>query len=158
MKKLVLVMVLVLSALIVNAQRTTVKVSDLPKGVADSIQKEYSGYAIKESARNVENNITTYEVIVSKGTDQKTLHFDNTGKSLKSKGASDMNKSKTPGTDMDKSKTPSSTTPSSTPSSQPSTTPSSQPSTTPSSQPSTTPSSQPSSAPSSAPDDATNPR
>ena len=86
MKKLLLVMVLVLGALVVNAQRTPVKVSDLPKGVADSIQKEYSGYTIKESARNVENNVTTYEVVVSKGSDQKTLHFDNQGKSLKSKG------------------------------------------------------------------------
>ena len=136
-------MALVLGALVVNAQRTPVKVSDLPKGVADSIQKEYSGYTIKESARNVENNVTTYEVVVAKGTDQKTLHFDNQGKSLKSKGTWDMDKekSKTPNTDMDKSKTPSSTSPSSTTPS--STTPSSTTpsSTTPSS---TTPSSTPS--------------
>lgn len=128
MKKLLVVMVLVMGALVVNAQRTPVKVSDLPKGVADSIQKEYSGYTIKESARNVENNTTTYEVVVSKGTDQKTLHFDNQGKSLKSK--SSMDKSKSPDaldtdkskSDMDKAKTtPSSTTPSSTtPSSTPS--------------------------------------
>jgi hypothetical protein len=144
MKKLFLVMALVLGALVVNAQRTPVKVSDLPKGVADSIQKEYSGYTIKESARNVENNVTTYEVVVAKGTDQKTLHFDNQGKSLKSKGTWDMDKekSKTPNTDMDKSKTPSSTSPSYPSSSPSSTTPSSTTpsSTTPSS---TTPSSTP---------------
>jgi hypothetical protein len=149
MKKLLLVMAIVMGALVVNAQRTPVKVSDLPKGVADSIQKEYSGYTIKESSKNIENNVTTYEVIVSKGTEQKTLRFDNQGKSL-SKGSMDKSKSpdswdmdkdksKTPNTDMDKTKTtPSSTTPSSTSPSYPS---SSSPSSSPSS---TTPSSTPS--------------
>jgi hypothetical protein len=142
MKKLLVMMVLVLGALAVNAQRTPVKVSDLPKGVSDSISKEFSGYTIKESSKVVENNVTTYEVVISKGMNQKTLTFDNEGKSLKSKGAGhDMDMDKN--WDKSKSKTPSSSP--STPSSSPST-PSSSPST-PSSSPSSTPSSAPSSTP-----------
>jgi hypothetical protein len=113
MKKLLLVTVLVLGAIVANAQRTPVKVSDLPKGVSDDIQKEYTGYTIKESNRVVANNTTTYEVIVSKGTEQKTLLFDNEGKSIKSNSTMDkskspdswdMEKDKAPSTDMDKSK------------------------------------------------------
>jgi len=128
MKKLFVMMVLVMSALIVNAQRTPVKVADLPKGVSDSISKEFSGYTIKESSRVVENNMTTYEVVISKGMNQKTLTFDSQGKSLKSKGAgkdTDMDKN----WDKDKSKTPAApgSTPSTTPST-PSTTPSPSPS------------------------------
>lgn len=140
-------MVLVMGALIVNAQRTPVKVSDLPKGVSDSINKEYPGFTIKESSKVVENNVTTYEVEISKGMTSKTLTFDNTGKSLHSKG-SGLDKSDK---SMDRSKSNSSypTSPSSSPSTSPSSLPSSTPSTTPSSSPSTTPSSSPSSTPSS---------
>lgn len=133
-------MVLVLGALAVNAQRTPVKVSDLPKGVSDSISKEYSGYTIKESSKVVENNVTTYEVVISKGANQKTLTFDNEGKSLRSKGAGkDM--------DMDKNwdKSKSKTQPSPSSPNSPSSMPSSTPSTTPPSSPSSTPSSTPSS-------------
>ena len=108
-------MVLVLGAIVVNAQRTPVKVSDLPKGVADSIQKEYSGYTIKESNKVVQNNTTTYEVVVAKGSQQKTLMFDNQGKSLKhGSGMMDMDKSDKSKPDADKSRTDSRTTPSST--------------------------------------------
>jgi hypothetical protein len=133
MKKLLVMMVLVMGALVVNAQRSPVKVADLPKGVSDSISKEFSGYTIKESSKVVENNMTTYEVVISKGMTQKTLTFDSQGKSLKSKGAGhDMNMDKNWDKEKDKSKTPAS--PSSTPSS-PSSTPS-----TPSSTPSPLPS------------------
>jgi hypothetical protein len=126
MKKLVVIMLFVMGALAANAQRTPVKASDLPKGVSDSINKEYPGYTIKETAKVVSNNVTTYEVEISKGMTEKTLTFDNTGKSLKSKGM-----------DMDKSKTEPSSSPS------PSTTPNSPSSSSPSSSPS--PSTSPSS-------------
>lgn len=127
MKKLFVMLVLVMGALIVNAQRTPIKIADLPKGVSDSISKEFSGYTIKESSKVVENNMTTYEVVISKGMNQKTLTFDSQGKSLKSKGAGrDMEMDKN--WDKDKSKTP--TTPSSTPST-PSSTPSPSPTTPP---------------------------
>jgi hypothetical protein len=157
MKKLLAVMVLVLGAIVVNAQRTPVKVSDLPKGVADSIQKEYSGYTIKESNKVIQNNTTTYEVVVSKGSQQKTLMFDNQGKSLKhGTGTMDMDKSmdksKSNSWDNDKSSTDKSKTTTPSESSSPSSTPSSSGSTTyPSSGSSTTPSSSPSSSPSSTP-------
>lgn len=131
-------MVFVMGVMAAFAQRTPVKVSDLPKGVSDSISKEFSGYTIKESSKVVENNVTTYEVVISKGMNQKTLTFDNEGKSLKSKGAGSMDNDKS--WDKSKSKTP--TSPSSSPNS-----PSSMPSSTPSSTPSTSPS--PSSTPSS---------
>jgi hypothetical protein len=135
MKKLFVMLLLVMGALAVNAQRTPVKVADLPKGVSDSISKEFSGYTIKESSKVVENNVTTYEVVISKGMNQKTLTFDNEGKSLKSKGMGhDMDNDKS--WDKSKSKTPAS--PSSSPSS-PSSMPSSSPSSTPSSSPTTTP-------------------
>jgi hypothetical protein len=139
MKKLLVIMVLVMGALTLNAQRTPVKISDLPKGVSDSINKEFPGYTIKETSKVVENNVTTYEVEISKGMTSKTLKFDNTGKSLKGSGMGhdDMDK----GTDKSKSNSyPSSSSPSSspTPSSSPSSSPSSTPSSTPSS-PTTTP-------------------
>ena len=129
-------MVLVLGAMVVNAQRTQVKVSDLPKGVADSIQKEYMGYTIKESNKVVENNTTTYEVVILKGTQEKTLMFDNQGKSLKSKASgtvhdmdnSDKSKSDSWDNSTKTKTTPSSTSPSST--SPSSTSPSSSPSST----------------------------
>jgi hypothetical protein len=129
MKKLVLVMVFVMGVMAAFAQRSPVKVSDLPKGVSDSISKEYSGYTIKESSKVVENNVTTYEVVISKGMNQKTLTFDNEGKSLKSKGAGhdmddkswDKSKSKTPASPSSSPSSPSSPSPS--PSSTPSSTP-----------------------------------
>jgi hypothetical protein len=132
MKKLVVIMLFVMGALAANAQRSPVKASDLPKGVSDSINKEYPGYIIKETSKVVSNNVTTYEVEISKGMTDKTLTFDNTGKSLKSKGS-----------DMDKSKN--STTPEPGTSPSPSTTPDSHSSSSPSSSPSPTPSTSPSS-------------
>lgn len=130
MKKLLVVLVLLMGVLSLNAQRTPVKISDLPKGVSDSINKEFPGYTIKETSKVVENNVTTYEVEISKGMSSKTLKFDSTGKSLKGTG---MDK------DMDKTKEKSNNYPnSSAPNSTPSPAPSSNPSSTPSS-PTTTP-------------------
>ncbi len=113
-----------MGALTLNAQqRTPVKISDLPKGVSDSINKEFPGYTIKESSRVVENNVTSYEVEISKGMSTKTLKFDATGKSLKGSGMGND--------EMDKTKEKSNSYPSSSsPSSSPSSTPSS-PTTTP---------------------------
>lgn len=76
-------MVLVMGALAVNAQRTPVKVSDLPKGVVDSIAKDYAGYTIKETTKIVEKNIPTFEVVISRGMAQKTLTYNSEGKILK---------------------------------------------------------------------------
>jgi TPP-dependent 2-oxoacid decarboxylase len=86
MKKLLFVMVLVMGALAVNAQRTPVKVTDLQKSITDNIAKDYAGFTIKEATKVVENNVTTFDVVVTKGTTQETLCYDNTGKFLKKMG------------------------------------------------------------------------
>jgi hypothetical protein len=83
MKKLLFVMVLMMGALIVNAQKTPVKVSDLQKSITDNIAKDYAGFTIKEATKVVENNVVTFDVVVAKGTTQETLCYDNTGKFLK---------------------------------------------------------------------------
>jgi hypothetical protein len=83
MKKLLFVMVLVMGALVVNAQRTPVKVADLHKSITDNIAKDYVGFTIKEATKVVENNVTTFDVVVAKGTLQETLCYDNAGKFLK---------------------------------------------------------------------------
>jgi hypothetical protein len=83
MKKLLFVLVLVMGALVVNAQRTPVKVADLQKSITDNITKDYAGFMIKDATKVVENNVTTFEVVVTKGTTQETLCYDNMGNFLK---------------------------------------------------------------------------
>jgi len=83
MKKLLFVMVLMMSALVINAQRTPVKVADLQKTITDNITKDYAGFIIKEATKVVENNVVTYDVVITKGTSQETLCYDNAGKFLK---------------------------------------------------------------------------
>jgi hypothetical protein len=87
MKRLLFVMVLVMGALVVNAQKTPVKVADLQKSITDNITKDYVGFTIKEATKVVENNVVTYDVVIVKGTTQETLCYDNTGKFLKKMGA-----------------------------------------------------------------------
>ena len=86
MKKLFFVMVLVMGALVVNAQKTPVKVADLQKSITDNIAKDYVGFTIKDATKVVENNVVTFDVVVVKGTTQETLCYDNTGKFLKKMG------------------------------------------------------------------------
>jgi hypothetical protein len=83
MKKLLFIMVLVMGALVVNAQRTPVKVADLQKSITDNIAKDYVGFTIKEATKVVEKNVVTFDVVVVKGTTQETLCYDSTGKFLK---------------------------------------------------------------------------
>ena len=87
MKKLLSVIVLVMSAVIANAQRTPVKVADLQESITDNIAKDYVGFTIKEATKVVDKNVVTYDVVVVKGTTQETLSYDNTGKFLKKMGA-----------------------------------------------------------------------
>jgi hypothetical protein len=83
MKKLLFVMVLVMGALVLNAQRTPVKVAELQKSITDNITKDYAGFTIKEATKVVENNVVTYNVVIAKGSMQETLCYDNSGKFLK---------------------------------------------------------------------------
>jgi hypothetical protein len=105
MKKIIFIMVLLMSALIINAQTTTkttkttakttttaksaptpVKVADLPKPITDNVAKDYAGFTIKDASSVTANNVTTYHVVVTKGTTTETLVYDGSGKFLKKLG------------------------------------------------------------------------
>jgi hypothetical protein len=95
MKKVLFVMVLMMSVLIVNAQatkttvtnakstKTTVKVGDLQKSITDNIAADYAGYTIKEATSVTANNSVTYNVVVVKGTATETLVYDKDGMFVK---------------------------------------------------------------------------
>jgi hypothetical protein len=80
--------VMIIAAVAVNAQRTPVKTADLQKTITDNIAKDYAGFTIKEATKVVSNSVTTYEVVITKGTNQETLLYDNNGKFVKKVGAS----------------------------------------------------------------------
>ena len=94
MKKLLILVVLVMAALTVNAQRTPVKVGDLQKAITDNITKDWTGFAIKDATKVVANNVTTFEVVVTKGTSQETLCYDSNGKFIKKIGAAESKTAK----------------------------------------------------------------
>jgi hypothetical protein len=108
MKKLLAIMVLVMTALAVNAQRTPVKVTDLHKAITDNIAKDFAGFTIKEATKVVTNNVTNYEVLVVKGSAQETLLYDKDGKFVKKvvKQEGTVEKSKAPAK-QEPAKTPS---------------------------------------------------
>lgn len=83
MKKSFLMFALVLFALAVNAQRTPVKVSDLNKAIIDNVAKDYSGYTITGATKVLANNVTTYDVVIAKGSMKETLVYDKDGKFIK---------------------------------------------------------------------------
>ena len=83
MKKLLAIMVLVMTALAVNAQRTPLKVTDLNKSITENIARDFAGFTVKEATKVVTNNVTDYEVLVVKGTAQETLLYDKDGKFVK---------------------------------------------------------------------------
>lgn len=97
-------MVLLIAALIVNAQqdttkttktkstttvstqqavRATVKVADLLKPITDNVAKDFAGSTIKEATSVTLNNVVTYEVVIVKGTTTETLVYDKDGKFVK---------------------------------------------------------------------------
>ena len=94
MKKVLFVLVLMMAAIVVNAQaksattqaqstRASVKVADLPKAVPDNVAKDYAGFTIKEAVGVTANNTLTYEVVIVKGTTSETLVYDKDGKFIK---------------------------------------------------------------------------
>ena len=83
MKKLLFIVALMMGALVVNAQRTPVKVVELQKAIIDNVAQDYVGFTIKEATKVVENNVVTFEVVITKGTTQGTLLYDKDGKFLK---------------------------------------------------------------------------
>jgi hypothetical protein len=92
MKKVLFVLVLMMSVLIVNAQATQtsvtktksdIKVADLPKAITDNIAKDYAGFTIKEATSVTKNNVLTYHVVIVKDPTTETLVYDKDGKLAK---------------------------------------------------------------------------
>jgi hypothetical protein len=95
MKKVLFVLVLMMSVLVGNAQthktketnsksvKTTVKVADLQKPITDNIAKDYAGFTIKEAKSVTANNSVTYHVVVVNGPKTETLVYDKDGKFVK---------------------------------------------------------------------------
>jgi hypothetical protein len=95
MKKILFVVVLMMSVLVINAQttkttvtnakatKTSVKVADLQKSITDNIAKDYAGYTIKEATSVTKDKAVTYNVVVLKGTATETLVYDKDGKFVK---------------------------------------------------------------------------
>jgi len=93
MKRILFVLVFIMSVLVVNGQvdstykkmgskQTTVKVADLPRAVTDNIAKMYPGYTVKEASTVMENMALNYHVVVSNGSATETLVYDKDGKFL----------------------------------------------------------------------------
>ena len=71
----------------------SVKAADLPQAIRDNISKEYPGFTIKDASSVSGKSGLNYQVNVSKGSENETLLYDNTGKFLKKwSPKSDMNK------------------------------------------------------------------
>jgi hypothetical protein len=83
MKKILFFLVFVMMFFSVNAQRTPIKVVDLQKSISDNISINYVGFVIKGASKVVDDKVTNYEVIITKGTTRETLLYDNDGKFLK---------------------------------------------------------------------------
>ena len=75
-------MAFVMTGLVVNAQMThsPVKVSDLPNAITNNLAKDYAGFTVKEATKVTENNLTTFDVVIAKGSTMETLVYDKDGK------------------------------------------------------------------------------
>lgn len=94
MKRVLFVLVLIMAALVINAQTkaptaqakptvTVVKLADLPKAITDNVTKDYAGFTIKDATCTNENNVIIYNVVILKGTTSETLVYDKDGKFIK---------------------------------------------------------------------------
>jgi hypothetical protein len=94
MKRIIFVIVLIMSVLAVNAQttktttkaksiHTVVKVADLQKPITDNVAKDYAGFTIKDASSVTANDVVTYHVVVVKGSDTETLVYDKDGMFVK---------------------------------------------------------------------------
>jgi hypothetical protein len=88
MKKLAFIMVLMMTAFIVNAQEqsTSIKVTDLQKSITNNISKDYPGFTIKEANRIVNKGTVCYEVMIDKGNTSQTLLYNDEGQFLRKEG------------------------------------------------------------------------
>jgi hypothetical protein len=86
MKRIVVIIVLIMMTMLVNAQRTAVKVSALPEPLPKFLNTHYPGYTTEKATKVIDkNNQVTYETVITKGTARETLIFDRNGTFLKKK-------------------------------------------------------------------------
>lgn len=92
MKKVLFVLVLMMSVVVTNAQtvKTTskhakgpiaaVNVADLPKSITDNISKDYPGFTVKSATSIPGKDGNDYKVAIVKGSDNETLLYNKDGK------------------------------------------------------------------------------
>jgi hypothetical protein len=93
MKKLSLILVLVMSIVIANAQpkapartksnNVPVKITDLPKAITENVAKDFAGFSIKDANLVEREGVSHYIVDISKGATTETLVYDKDGKFIK---------------------------------------------------------------------------
>ena len=85
MKKAALLMIVALTiSVFANAQtKVEMKSADLPKAITENVTKDFNGYAIQNAFKVTTNKVTSYEVIVVKGTDKEKLSYSSTGAFVK---------------------------------------------------------------------------
>ena len=86
MKKTLLLLFLLMTALVVNSQtniviadkydRTPIIIDNLKAPITDFINRHYAGFIINQATRVVKNNVITYEIIIVQGTTTDTLIYD----------------------------------------------------------------------------------
>lgn len=67
----------------VREEETEIEIASLPAPVKNSLSKEYADYKVKEAAKIVSENSTTYEAELKKGKESFDLIFSEDGKLLK---------------------------------------------------------------------------
>lgn len=84
MKRLTTSLVLIMMALLVNAQLTVVNVSALPEPLPKFLNTHYPGFITEKACKVIDkNNQVTYETVITKGTIKETLIFDKDGNFLR---------------------------------------------------------------------------
>ena len=80
MKKLAFLFVFLIAATFVNAEsKTEIKKSDLPKAITDNLTLNYSNYTVQKVYKVIDNNVTSYQIIVNKGSEKDRLYYDADG-------------------------------------------------------------------------------
>jgi len=85
MKKTALLMIIALTiSVFVNAQtKVEIKSADLPKAITENIAKDFNGFAVQKAFKVTTNKVSTFEVIVLKGTDKEKLQYNAAGAFVK---------------------------------------------------------------------------
>jgi hypothetical protein len=86
MKKTLLLLLLLMTAHVVNSQtniviadkydRTPILIAEIKAPITDFITRHYNGFIINQATQVVKNNIITFEIIIVQGTITDTLIYD----------------------------------------------------------------------------------